>query len=52
MQVNKWQECNYRKDKKGQIAASAGIYSVLAVKLEQILTGPNDRAFIICAFLD
>ena len=39
-------------DKMEQIAAAAGKDQGLADKLEQILTGPNDRAFLVCRCLD
>jgi len=39
-------------DKIEQIAAATGKDSALKDRLEQILTGPNDRAFLICKCLD
>lgn len=39
-------------DKMEQIAAAAGKDQALADRLEQILTGPNDRAFLVCTCLD
>ncbi len=37
-------------EKLEQIAAAAGRNSALADKLDQILTGPNDRAFLVCVY--
>ena len=39
-------------DKMEQIAATAGKDPALTDKLEQILTGPNDRAFLVCTYLN
>jgi hypothetical protein len=39
-------------DKIERIAAAAGKNSALVDKLEQTLTGPNDRAFLLCTCLD
>ena len=39
-------------DKMEQIAATAGKDPALRDKLEQILTSPNDRAFLVCTYLD
>lgn len=39
-------------DKMEQIAAATGKDQGLADKLEQILTGPDDRAFLVCTCLD
>jgi len=39
-------------DKMEQIAAAAGKDPGLADKLERILTGPNDRAFMVCSCRD
>ena len=37
-------------DKLEQLAVSAGKNQTLADKLDQVLTGPNDRAFLVCIY--
>ncbi|HEX9022219.1 MAG TPA: hypothetical protein VF799_00095 [Geobacteraceae bacterium] len=37
-------------DKLERIAAEAGKSPALADKLDQLLTGPNDRAFLVCVY--
>ncbi|QWV94093.1 hypothetical protein KP004_02580 [Geomonas oryzisoli] len=39
-------------EKLAQIAALAGKNDKIAEKLEQMLTGPNDRAYVVCSFDD
>ncbi len=40
-------------DKKTeQAAAAAGKTPGVVEKLDQLLTGPNDRAFVVCSFRD
>ena len=39
-------------DKLAQAAALAGTNSDVVNKLDQILVGPNDRAYVICSFDD
>ena len=42
----------FMNNKIEQIASATGKDSALADKLEQILSGPNDRAFLVCTYLD
>jgi hypothetical protein len=35
-----------------RVAAAAGIDHKIVDKLEQILSGPNDRAFVVCSYAD
>ncbi len=37
-------------DERKRFAASTGKNPAVADKLDQILTGPNDRAFIVCIY--
>ncbi len=37
-------------DKLERVAAATGKNRALADKLDQILTGPNDRAFLVCTY--
>ena len=39
-------------DKRGRFAAATGKNPALADKLDDILTGPNDRAFLVCTCKD
>lgn len=39
-------------DKIAKVAAMAGKNDKIAEKLEQMLTGPNDRAYVVCSFDD
>ena len=39
-------------DKMTLIAAAAGMNSEIVNKLEQVLTGPNDRAYVVCTYSD
>ena len=39
-------------EKTEQMAALAGTNSAIAEKLDQMLTGPNDRAYVVCSFED
>lgn len=39
-------------DKLARIAALAGANDKIVDKLEQVLSGPNDRAFVVCSFSD
>jgi hypothetical protein len=39
-------------DKLEQVAAAAGRNPDIVEKLDQSLTGPNDRAYVVCTFLD
>jgi hypothetical protein len=39
-------------DKLEQVAAAAGRNPDIVEKLDQSLTGPNDRAYVICTFLE
>ena len=35
-----------------QVAAMAGSNADVAKKLNQILVGPNDRAYVVCSLMD
>lgn len=39
-------------DKLVQVAAVAGKNKAVVDKLEEILTGPNDRAYVVCSHTD
>ena len=39
-------------DKLTQVAAMAGRNAEVANKLDQVLVGPNDRAYVVCHTLD
>jgi len=39
-------------DKMVRVAALAGANSDVVDKLDQLLVGPNDRAYVVCAFED
>ena len=39
-------------EKTEQMAALAGTNSDIAEKLDQMLTGPNDRAYVVCSYAD
>ncbi|OGU10041.1 MAG: hypothetical protein A2075_18645 [Geobacteraceae bacterium GWC2_58_44] len=39
-------------DKLAQAAALAGTNSDIVNKLDQVLVGPNDRAYVVCSFED
>lgn len=39
-------------EKLAQIAALAGKNDKIAEKLEQLLAGPNDRAYVVCSYDD
>jgi hypothetical protein len=40
------------EEKLAAVAAAAGMDSVVAVKLDWILAGPNDRAYVLCTAAD
>lgn len=40
------------EDKKANVAVTAGLNPEVVEKLDQILAGPNDRAFMICSLSD
>lgn len=39
-------------EKLARIAALAGGNDEIAEKLDKVLTGPNDRAYVICSYAD
>ena len=39
-------------DQLKQVAAMAGSNADVAKKLNQILVGPNDRAYVVCSLMD
>ena len=39
-------------DKLAQAAALAGANSDIANKLDRVLVGPNDRAYVVCSYDD
>jgi hypothetical protein len=39
-------------DKVTKVAALAGKNEKIAEKLDQLLAGPNDRAYVVCSFDD
>ena len=39
-------------DKIARVAALAGGSKDVADKLDQLLTGPNDRAYVVCSYSD
>lgn len=39
-------------EKKARMAALAGTNKDVVDKLDQVLTGPNDRAYVVCSYTD
>jgi len=39
-------------EKLARIAALAGSNDEIADKLDKVLTGPNDRAYVVCSYAD
>lgn len=39
-------------DKLTYVAALAGMKTDVVNKLDQVLVGPNDRAYVVCTYLD
>lgn len=39
-------------DQLTQVVAAAGKDKTIVDKLDQLLAGPNDRAFVVCTFID
>ena len=39
-------------DKLKHMAATVGMNADIAEKLDQLLVGPNDRAYVMCSYLD
>jgi hypothetical protein len=39
-------------DKLRTMAATVGMNSDIAEKLDQVLVGPNDRAYVMCTYTD
>ena len=40
------------EDQLTQVVAADGMDKTIVDKLDQILAGPNDRAFVVCTFTD
>jgi hypothetical protein len=40
------------EDERTHVAVAAGKNTEVAEKLERILAGPNDRAFVVCSLTD